>query len=128
VDSQPVHINGSFVIAAQIVGCAGQSDDRTDNSNKLRNVSACPNSLSTMKRDQLEHLEELDKVLWGIAFCFPRPVFFAGFCQLSNTSGRSSDFCTQICRDHFSIGFALGDLLSIGFRIGLIPGVALLVY
>lgn len=45
----------------------------------------------------------------GIDSCFPRPVFSAGFCQLCNTGGSTSDSYAHIYLGHLSIGFASRD-------------------
>ena len=81
-----------------------------------------------MRRNQLEHLEDLEKVLRGlivvflVLFSLPVFVSFLTLVAAVLTSAHRSGATIFTLDSHWAI------LLSVGFRISLIPGVALLVY
>ena len=89
------------------LGCADQSDGRDDNSNKPR--VGVSKFIGHNEKRPIGAPGRNGKGVSGIDSCFPRPVFSAGFCQLCNTGGSTSDSCAHIYLDHFSIGFALRD-------------------
>ena len=81
-----------------------------------------------MKRDRLEHLEELERVLRGLLVIFfvlfALPVFVSFLILTAAVLNSAHRSAATI----FPLDSYWAHLLSIGFRTSLIPGVAFLVY
>jgi hypothetical protein len=81
-----------------------------------------------MKRDRLERLEELDRVLRGLLVVFfvlfALPVFVSFLILTAAVLNSAHRSAATI----FPLDSRWAHLLSIGFRTSLIPGVAFLVY